>query len=57
MGAEIASKYSDDTGSGDTIYECLSFEYCDPMDTDFAGHQDQIGGAYFQYLRQGIRCR
>ena len=47
MGTEIVSKYSENTGSGDTIYECLSFEYSDPMDTNYADFQDQIGGAFF----------
>ena len=47
MGTEIVSKYSEDTGSGDTIYECLSFEYSDPMDANFAEYQKQIGGAFF----------
>ena len=47
MGTELVSKYSTETGSGDTIYECLSFEYFDPTDTSLLAYQDQIGGAFF----------
>ena len=47
MGTELVSKYNDETGSGDTIYECLSFEYADPMDAAFSAYQKQIGGAFF----------
>jgi hypothetical protein len=52
MGTEYVSKYSEETGSGDTIYECLSFEYSDPMDTAFLEYQDQIGGAFFKICVQ-----
>ena len=47
MGTELVAKFSETTGAGDTIYECLSFEYSEPMDKEFLACQDEIGGAFF----------
>ena len=52
MGTEYVSKYSESAGSGDSIYECLSFEFCDPTDTSYADYQAQIGSAFFNICVQ-----
>ncbi len=47
MGTELVAKFSEAGGAGDTIYECLSFEYAEPMDKGLLAYQDEIGGAFF----------
>lgn len=47
MGTELVATFSEAGGAGDTIYECLSFEYAEPMDKGLLAYQDEIGGAFF----------